>query len=101
MKISNIKLRLAGFLSLASFALGFPSCSFFNSFDESPKSNVIEINSISLRWFMTTVSDLPVSKKARLIPYVYHTIKTTVPQLARGFGIPREEISRLIDSSSR
>lgn len=48
MKISNIKLRLAGFLSLANFALGFPSCSFFNSFDESPKSNVIEINSLSL-----------------------------------------------------
>ena len=60
-----------------------------------------EINSLSLRWFMTTVSDLPVSKKARLIPYVYHTMKTTVPQLARGFGIPREEISRLIDSTPR
>ena len=48
MKISNIKLRLAGFLSLAGLTLGFPSCSFFNSFDESPTSNVIEINSISL-----------------------------------------------------
>ena len=48
MKISNIKLRLAGFLSLASFTLSFPSCSFFNSFDESPTSNVIEINSLSL-----------------------------------------------------
>ena len=48
MKISNIKLRLAGFLSLAGLTLGFPSCSFFNSFDESPTSNAIEINSISL-----------------------------------------------------
>ena len=48
MKISNIKLRLAGFLSLASFTIGLPSCSFFNSFDEGPTSNVIEINSLSL-----------------------------------------------------
>lgn len=48
MKISNIKLRLAGVLSLASFTLGLPSCSFFNSFDESPAAKVIEINSLSL-----------------------------------------------------
>ena len=56
-----------------------------------------EVEAISLRWFMTGVADLPVSKKARLIPYVYHTMKTTVPQMARGFGLSREEITRLLN----
>ena len=55
-----------------------------------------EINSISLRWFLTPVSDLPASKKARLILYVYHTMRTTVPQLARCFGISREDVARLL-----
>ena len=56
-----------------------------------------EMDAISMRWFLTGLSDLPVSKKARLIPYVFHTVKTTVPQMARGFGMPREDIRRLLN----
>ena len=56
-----------------------------------------EVEAISLRWFMTGVRDLPSSRKARLIPYVYHTMKTTVPQLARIFGLSRNEITRLLN----
>ena len=56
-----------------------------------------EVEAISARWFMTGVDSLPVSRKTRLIPYVYHTMKTTVPQLARVFGVSREEISRLLN----
>ena len=60
-----------------------------------------EIEAVSMRWFMTGVSGLPMSKKARLIPYVYHTMKTTVPQLARGFGMSREEIRRLLNLGAK
>ena len=56
-----------------------------------------EVEAISLRWFMTGVRDLPSSRKARLIPYVYHTMKTTVPQLARIFGLSRNDITRLLN----
>ncbi len=56
-----------------------------------------EVETISLRWFMTGVRDLPTTRKARLIPYVYHTMKTTVPQLARIFGLSRDEITRLMN----
>jgi len=56
-----------------------------------------EVDAISLRWFMTGLSDLPASKKARLIPYVYHTMKTTIPQLARTFGLSKDDITRLLN----
>lgn len=56
-----------------------------------------EVEELSRRWFMTGISDLPISRKARLIPYVYHSMKTTVPQLARIFGIGREGISQLLN----
>ena len=60
-----------------------------------------EIEAISMRWFMTGVTGLPTSKKARLIPYVYHTMKTTVPQMARGFGMSREEIRLLLNLGAK
>ena len=41
--------RIAGVITLLSLIYGLiPSCSFFNSFDDSPSSNTIEINSLSL-----------------------------------------------------
>lgn len=55
-----------------------------------------EIELLSQRWFSVSVSQLPLSQKIRLIPYVNHTILTSVPQLSRGFGISREEIERLL-----
>lgn len=46
-------------------------------------------NDVSLRWFQRTVSELPVEKKARLISYLWRMTRTTVPQLARTFGLGR------------
>ena len=53
-------------------------------------------NDVSLRWFQRTVSELPVEKKARLIPYLWRTTRTTVPQLARTFGLGRDVISSFL-----
>lgn len=58
-----------------------------------------EVEAIALRWFNRKLAELPVSDKVRIIPYVYHTMKTTVPQMARGFGMSREEIRRLLNIS--
>ena len=56
-----------------------------------------EMESISQRWYSTCVSSLSITQKARLIPYVYHIMKTNVNQLSRGFGLSREEVSRLLN----
>ena len=55
-----------------------------------------EIEQLSQRWYSIGVAQLSVTQKARLIPYVNHTILTNVPQLARGFGMSREAIARLL-----
>ena len=55
-----------------------------------------EIEQLSQRWYSLGVSQLSITQKARLIPYVSHTILTNVPQLARGFGMPRDAIERLL-----
>ena len=44
------------------------------------------------RWFGKKLSDLSRIQKTRLIPYFNRTRKTTVRQLARVFGLEREEI---------
>jgi len=57
---------------------------------------VKDAEEVSQRWFNKTVSELSVTQKARLIPYVYHIFKTTVPQLARCFGMERTHIGELL-----
>ena len=54
------------------------------------------VNDISLRWFQRNVSELPIEKKARLIPYLWRTMRTTVPQLARTFGLGREMVASFL-----
>ena len=54
------------------------------------------INDISLRWFQANLSDLPLEKKIRLLPYVRKTMKTSVSQLARVFGLTREQVSSIL-----
>lgn len=56
-----------------------------------------ELDTISQRWYSLGITNLSMSQKTRLIPYVYHTLKTSVSQMARGFGVSREEISRLLN----
>lgn len=54
------------------------------------------ITSVSDRWFGKPVSVLVETERARLIPYIYRTTSTTVPQLARGFGLSREMVSDIL-----
>ena len=48
------------------------------------------------RWFKTELAALSLIQKTRLIPYFYRTRKTTVPQLARVFGLERVVIESIL-----
>ena len=56
-----------------------------------------EVEELALRWFGIPLKDMSISQKSRLIPYVFHTNKTTVKQLARCFGLECSHISRLLN----
>ena len=47
-------------------------------------------------WFSQELSSVPKSKKCRLIPFLWRTRKTTVAQLARVFGMGREEVCEVL-----
>lgn len=51
---------------------------------------------VSLRWFKAELSRLSLEQKARLIPYISRTMKTSVPQLARTFGLNRDVIRKML-----
>ena len=55
-----------------------------------------ELNDLSERWYSVDARNLPESKKARLLPYVFRTMKTSIPQVARAMGLSRDEIRRLL-----
>ena len=48
------------------------------------------------RWFKSNLADVPMEKKIRLVTYLKHTTKTSIPQLSRIFGMNRETISRIV-----
>ncbi|MBP3269798.1 MAG: hypothetical protein J6L98_03870 [Bacteroidales bacterium] len=48
------------------------------------------------RWFSSAVDNLSTERKTRIIPYLYRTIKTTVPQLSRVFGLSRDVVSHIL-----
>lgn len=48
------------------------------------------------RWFSKKVDDLSNDNKMRLVPYIYHTVRTSPSQLARGLGLDRALIEKLI-----
>ncbi len=50
----------------------------------------------SQRWFSSSVDQITTERKTRVIPYLARTVRTTVPQLSRVFGLPREVVSRII-----
>lgn len=51
---------------------------------------------VSLRWFKAELSRLSLEQKARLIPYISRTMKTSVAQLARTFGLNRDVIRKML-----
>ena len=54
------------------------------------------VAAVSLRWFKAELSKLSLEQKARLIPYISRTMKTSVPQLARTFGLDRGVIRKML-----
>lgn len=58
------------------------------------------VAAVSLRWFKAELSKLSLEQKARLIPYISRTMKTSVPQLARAFGLNRDVIRKMLGRPS-
>ena len=57
---------------------------------------LVSVNDVSERWFKRPVTELPIEKKLRLIPYIDRTMKTGIPQLARTFGLNRSEVAKAL-----
>ena len=55
-----------------------------------------EMDATANRWFQTGVASLSLEQKIRLIPYVKRTRKTTSPQLARVFGLKRDQVEAIL-----
>lgn len=53
---------------------------------------------ICQRWFQKNPAELPLYKKARVVPYINRMVKTTVSQLARTFELSREKIEEILNS---
>ena len=54
------------------------------------------IDSVSMGWFNCRVLDLPLEKKARLLPYIFRSYRTTIAQLARCFGLAPDAVIRML-----
>ena len=57
---------------------------------------LLSVNDVCQRWFQRSLQDLSIEKKARIIPYLWRTMRTTVPQLARTFGLERDLIASFL-----
>ena len=57
---------------------------------------LLSVNDVCQRWFQRPLQELSIEKKARIIPYLWRTMKTTVPQLARTFGLERALIASFL-----
>jgi len=53
-------------------------------------------NDICQRWFGSKPGELPLDKKARIIPYIYRTVRTTASQMARTFELSRDKVEEII-----
>ena len=56
------------------------------------------VNESSERWFQACLGQLSLNQKTRLIPYIRRTMRTTIPQLARTFGLERETVTKILNS---
>ena len=53
-------------------------------------------NETCKRWYQEDLSAISQERKYRLILYLFRTCRTTVPQTARIFGLPRDTVSRVL-----
>lgn len=58
---------------------------------------VKSIDPICNRWFQKGLPELSLEMKIRILPYIYRTRKTSVPQLARCFGLERDHVVRILE----
>lgn len=54
------------------------------------------LSDTSERWFNKSVDELSQDKKIRLVSYVYHSVKTSPSQIARGLGLDIALVERLL-----
>ncbi len=57
---------------------------------------LLAVNDICKRWFNKEVHSLSIEKKARVMNYVIHSMKTNIAQLARAFELEREVVTHLL-----
>ena len=53
-------------------------------------------NDASQRWYRLDIQELSIEKKIRLASYLFRTIRTSVPQLSRVLGLPRDKLANSI-----
>lgn len=53
------------------------------------------VNDMAERWFQKKPFELTIEQKTRIIPYLFHCYRTTVPQLARCLRMERDEVERI------
>ena len=56
-----------------------------------------EVEELSVRWFGTSLSELSIERKLRLLPYLFRTRRTALAQLARVLGLSREVSDRAVE----
>ena len=54
------------------------------------------LESIAQGWFKCGLMELPLEKKARLLPYIYRSFRTSIAQLARCFGLAPSAVARMV-----
>ena len=65
-------------------------------FRRSDSAFILTVDDIAGRWFQKKPFELTPEQKTRMVPYLYHCYRTTVPQLARCLRMEREEVERII-----
>lgn len=57
------------------------------------------IKNLADKWYHVSIPELTPELKARLLPYLYRSYRTTVPQMARCLNMPRDVVSGLLASA--
>ena len=55
-----------------------------------------DVEALAEKWYSQKIENLSSEHKARLLQYVKRTMKTSIPQLARIFGLERQVIEKLL-----
>ncbi len=59
------------------------------------------ISRMAEKWYGKKVLELTPEQKARMLPYLYRSYRTTIPQLSRCLQVPRSLVSSLLSTRNR